>query len=210
MQFYGIETFNRPSGKAVGKGMDPDVMKGLLLEMKKYMNTNLGLYRGTMSLIAGLPHETIDSIRATQQWAVDNWNDQNWLWWNLGIAIKEESISAFGLNLEKYGYKVMTLEEIAKYSNVEYYGPDPKVPQILWKNQNTDAIECERIVEEFNRRDLYLDVDSTSRYLALFNKDYNKVLSIRKPGAVLSYADTFEYRKLSLKLAKNYISKKLG
>lgn len=64
--FYGVETFHPAAGKAVGKGMHPDRIKQGLMDMRKHMIDTLGLYRGTLGMIAGLPHETPDSWQKSE------------------------------------------------------------------------------------------------------------------------------------------------
>ena len=56
--YYGIETFNHETGKIIGKGMHPDKIKEGLLRTRDYFNKHLGLYRGTVSLVYGLPKES--------------------------------------------------------------------------------------------------------------------------------------------------------
>jgi hypothetical protein len=113
-QFYGIETFNHRAGKVIGKGMDPNIIKELMLNARSYITSNLGLYRGSASFIAGLPYETVDDIADTQKWLSENWIDQNWHTWVLDIPKNDSNnkLSAFGEDFEKYGYSEMTAEEI--------------------------------------------------------------------------------------------------
>jgi radical SAM superfamily enzyme YgiQ (UPF0313 family) len=76
-QYYGVETFNHESGKAIGKGLNPDYVKESILNVRDYFLKHVGKYRGTISMIAGLPHETVASMRESQQWLLDNWSDQS-------------------------------------------------------------------------------------------------------------------------------------
>ena len=59
--WYGVESLNHQSAKAIGKGMASDRVKEGLLMLDKHFEVN-------MSFILGLPHETIDSMRDTQKW----------------------------------------------------------------------------------------------------------------------------------------------
>lgn len=109
--FYGVESFNTPSSKAVGKGMDGDRMKQGLLEIKTFFkNHGRKLYRGNIALIVGLPHETPYTIEKTHNWLKDNWNDQSFDAWSLelpkGANQRESKISA---DLKKYQYTEMSL-----------------------------------------------------------------------------------------------------
>lgn len=74
--FYGIETFNQETAKFINKGADVEKMKRGLVEVKNYFKANTDLYRANISLIAGLPYETMDSLESTYQWIKSNWRDQ--------------------------------------------------------------------------------------------------------------------------------------
>jgi len=206
MQYYGIETFNKSAGKSIGKGMDSDVMKFLLLKMKQYMSSTVGLYRGTASLIAGLPYEPISSMIETDKWFTENWNDQSFMWWPLQIIHKEKGIlSAFGADMHKFGYSEIMETDNIPISN---FMPANSMNGIEWKNEHTNVYECQELVAGFQDRSEYLDVFSTARYLSMYNQDYEKVLSIQRK--LYPSTDTMDYRKRSLKIAKEYTSKKLN
>lgn len=105
--FYGIETFNRAAGRAVGKGMDPEKIKQALLDVEAYMLKTIGLYRGTVGMIAGLPHETIESWQDSENWLKANWSNNSWMWWPLEISKDKNTatLSTFSNDWEKHGYK---------------------------------------------------------------------------------------------------------
>lgn len=107
--FYGVETFDAAAGKAVSKGMSPDKIKQGLIDMRKHMLDELGLYRGSLGMIAGLPGETPESWRASEQWLLDNWVDQNWTWWPLEISTEDNlaTVSEFSREWSKNGYSEM-------------------------------------------------------------------------------------------------------
>ncbi len=74
--FYGIESMNHASAKAIHKGMDSGRLQEGLLEFKEYALKNHGFYTGFISLIAGLPHETFKTFDKTVEWLLKNWSDQ--------------------------------------------------------------------------------------------------------------------------------------
>lgn len=77
-QYYGVESFNHQSVKAIGKGMHPDRVKQGLLDIKKYfLNSDIDFYRGNLSFIIGLPHETEASVKDARDWLLENWMDQS-------------------------------------------------------------------------------------------------------------------------------------
>jgi hypothetical protein len=112
--FYGIESTNPKSLKVVGKGMHPDRLLPGLLDIQKYFQTHSrGLYRTTVSLIAGLPNETLMSLYRTMQWMIANWQGHHLLWFPLEIPLQsngEGLLSDISVNLEKYGYSSTDVE----------------------------------------------------------------------------------------------------
>jgi len=141
-QFYGVETFNRRAGTAVGKGLDPDTVKQLMIDTRSYMNKHVGLYRGTASFIAGLPYESTEDLDRTHKWLSENWIDQNWIMWTLTISKENDNtnLSAFGKDLSKYGYSQMTQEEI-NFEKSRWIDNQKRTsqsfedaPSVYWKN----------------------------------------------------------------------------
>ena len=112
-QFYGIESFHRPSAKSVGKGMETGRLQDGLLEYKDHMKSK-GHFQAHLSLIAGLPHETLDSLRTTREWISKNWIGQSSqimpLWIPDQTRIYEEQ-SLFAMNPAKYGFHKTTMAE---------------------------------------------------------------------------------------------------
>lgn len=95
--FFGIETFNHDSGKAIGKGMDPEKIKSGLIDLKKEYPELLI----STGFIAGLPYDTEDSLKDTVKWLesspVDSYSFQ---------VLSLGKNSEFGKNKEKFGYKI--------------------------------------------------------------------------------------------------------
>ena len=116
--FYGIESLHHPSAKAVGKGMDSGRLKDGLLEFKEYALQNHDFYAGHISLIAGLPNETLKTLDEGNDWIKKNWYDNfcaiGILSINLPlyqgkygeIAKKLGTLSLIEQNPESYGYKI--------------------------------------------------------------------------------------------------------
>jgi radical SAM superfamily enzyme YgiQ (UPF0313 family) len=118
---FGVETFNRSSGKAIGKGADPEKLKSFLLELRsRYPNIFLQIH-----MIIGLPDDTEESARETYQWFVDNPGIANQLTINkLNIQKPDDKqySSKISKSPEKYGYEVKKSE--------------PQVILINWINKN--------------------------------------------------------------------------
>jgi radical SAM superfamily enzyme YgiQ (UPF0313 family) len=181
-QFYGIETLNHRTGKLIGKGLNPEYSKELLLKIREYFLKNLGRYRGTVSMIAGLPHESIDSMRDSNNWLLENWSDQNVHWWPLQI-VKNGTMSAMGQDFTKYGYKEMSSEDplFIHFSSNQ---------SLNWKNEHTNYPEVNELIEtEFRPNEKFkmsafklmqmLPVVGFEHVTAL-PQDYDRSLSFQK------------------------------
>lgn len=141
--FYGVETFNHRSGKVVGKGLDPNIVKEIVLDIKTQFTQRLGLYRGTMSMIAGLPYETVDDLENTFNWFVNNWSDQNWIMFLLTIPKPGSNLKASEITLDysKYGYSEMTQQEVdVEVNRLKDNGEFNVMPlglsDFFWRNEN--------------------------------------------------------------------------
>lgn len=107
--YYGVESFNNNSAKAVSKGMNSAELQQGLFDCKTYFQKNSNnLYRGTIGLIVGLPHETIESLHQTLDWLNHNWSDQSIKSFPLQIIDDELSRpSKMSLDYKKYGYEAI-------------------------------------------------------------------------------------------------------
>ena len=148
--FYGVESFNTASARAVGKGMDGDRMKAGLIEVKKYFQNNgTGLYRGNLGLIIGLPHESVESIYQTRDWLNANWSDQAFDTWGLEIPTKKIRGSKISEDMTKYGYRKMTTEEVMQNYTPETRSAD--FNQIIpWQNEHMNYFQARRMETEIN------------------------------------------------------------
>ena len=65
---WGVETFNRASGSAVGKGADP-------IRLKQFIETARARWPDNQfmtHIIVGLPHDTEQTIKDTADWFIEN------------------------------------------------------------------------------------------------------------------------------------------
>tara|TARA_A100001011_G_C14317223_1_gene848544 strand:+ start:4199 stop:5695 length:1497 start_codon:yes stop_codon:yes gene_type:complete len=76
--FYGVESMNHKSAKSIGKGMQSGKIQDGLLAVDEYFRKNAGFYKGHISLIAGLPHETLDTLRETVSWLSNYWSHHSY------------------------------------------------------------------------------------------------------------------------------------
>jgi hypothetical protein len=148
-QFYGIESFYHKTGKIIGKGMDPEKLKTGLVEIKKYFETHgTGRFRGTISLIAGLPHEPISSLYDSRDWLVQNWQQQAYSIYPLEIPISEyDNPSKIGMAWTKYGYSDASVE--LKDYNAERVTVR-QAGVLVWKNEQMNVKQAEEVAKDID------------------------------------------------------------
>ena len=112
--FYGVESFHRPSAKAIGKGMDPDKIKQAILDTKDYMKKTTGYYRGSIGMIIGLPHETEETLNESKKWFDENWQKQHVGFGVLRIDSDHDNVkrSKLSTSYEKQGYSLVDPSEL--------------------------------------------------------------------------------------------------
>lgn len=73
-----------------------------------------GYYRGTISLIAGLPHETEETLNETKKWCDEHWRTNHLGYTPLMIASSHGNVkqSRLSSTYEKDGYSLVDMEEI--------------------------------------------------------------------------------------------------
>ena len=156
--FYGVETFNDEAGKAVAKGMPSKRIKQGLLDMREHMMGELGIYRGSCGMIAGLPHETPDSWQRSEDWLREYWGDQNWDWWPLEISLDTNTAttSVFSKEWQKHGYRRITdpkrLEEIDQHYNRKKGGTQHKFDEmsLFWEADWADIGQASEFVRDWH------------------------------------------------------------
>ncbi len=158
-QYYGVETFNHRSGKIIGKGLHPDKVKKLILDTKDYFKNKGRVYRGTISLIVGLPFDTPQDWEANTQWLNDNWSDEGIIVFPLGVEDlsdnKENSYtnaSKFSKNLQKYGLRTMGSDAVARArTDTGYYNwraGNFTDDEHLWEHDTMNIFQARSIARE--------------------------------------------------------------
>ena len=101
---FGIETLNKVSGAAIGKGMPRDkIVNGIKFVKSKWKDCIL-----SASFIVGLPHESIESVTETMDWlASDDCALDAYMVFPLTFMSHSTAkfTSKLEQNPEKYGYK---------------------------------------------------------------------------------------------------------
>ena len=155
---YGIESTNIKSLKVIGKGMDPEKLLFGLLEGRNYFRTN-GAYKGQVSLIAGLPYETPDSLEYTLNWFDSNWYTENVMVFPLYIPKNngQDTVSKLTFEWQKYGYRETRRDLFPylrkKYSNLPtQYGVGESLLDhtgISWENDSWNIADVYKRIFDF-------------------------------------------------------------
>jgi hypothetical protein len=111
--FFGIETFNKKSGTAIGKGMHPDKVKDTLINLRSQWGDDV---RMTSGLIAGLPYETEQTLNELEQYLLspecplDSWNVH-------ALIMPPGFGSVFGSDPSKFGYSYVEGASLYEWQN---------------------------------------------------------------------------------------------
>lgn len=115
--FFGIETLQYESAKAIGKGMHPNKVKDRLYWLKEQWENKVNMSAG---FILGLPYDTHEYFYDLINWSLEPDNPlQEMLFYPLMLFHYEKNAelnrysSEFSLNPEIYGY---VMENVAKWS----------------------------------------------------------------------------------------------
>jgi radical SAM superfamily enzyme YgiQ (UPF0313 family) len=148
--FYGIESFNYESAKVCGKGMKTERIRQGVIDIKNYFrNHGTGRYRGTIGLIAGLPHETEESVISTINFLNEHWKGENVMLNPLDIYKSSlANVSIFEEKFEEFGYRVMTEvpEEYRDGRRAQAKGPTFTPNSVIWENDYTNWYRIREIV----------------------------------------------------------------
>lgn len=203
--YYGVESFNRPSAKAIGKGMDPAKIQHALLDAKKHIPD----YRATIGLIIGLPDETEDTVACTQKWLIDHWQGQNFISWGLEIYNPSgvENLSKLSVDYKSYGYTYVN--ESADTQGVVSKKYDPLGERFIWKNQHMDFYKAQQIANKLNQLHTNYDFRATPfdlHTLQLANPELSLATLLQKKSTEINDYTSVDQNKF----VKDYIMRKLN
>jgi hypothetical protein len=131
---FGIESFHPKASMSVGKGWSGKHGKEFLLELKEKWGSEITWH---LAFIAGLPGESIDDVKASYQWCIEN-KMYNWAIRPLSINRTPTKLwkSVFDTEYEKYGYRF------------------PEGDLYNWENDLTTHKEVYSFTTEMNRRSI--------------------------------------------------------
>jgi len=218
-QYYGVETFNHQSGKVVGKGLDPEKVKELMLDTKNYFKMNDLLYRGTISLIVGLPFDTHANWDETKKWLLGNWLSESISIFPLVVedihtidAQNYTKLSKFSQNLAKYGLRSMGHESQNRYNDASFYNWKDGIfceHQNLWEHDTMNVFEAKKIA--YNMQNLAANnfkIGSWSLNWVELHK-FEKIKDLSK-HIIQSHSQIFPYKGLLDPFILKYSLKKLN
>jgi hypothetical protein len=122
--------------KFIRKAMAVDKLQDGLLEIDEYFSQR-ALYKGQISLIAGLPYDNEQTIEKTLHWVNKNWHTRKNsssmypLLLKTGEFAEFEQYSDLDNSCAEYGYREMTDEEMKSFYPAGY----SRTPQMFyWAN----------------------------------------------------------------------------
>jgi hypothetical protein len=136
---FGIETFNYTSGKAVGKGANPDKLKNFLLDLtQRFPDLDFSI-----NIIAGLPADTRETLYDTANWFLENPSVAGNVHvipleiYNPNDSEGRKVTSRISQTPEQFGYEVSPINNVG-------------VPlmTMLWKTKTLDTAQSEQIAKE--------------------------------------------------------------
>ncbi len=99
--YFGIESFHPEASTCLGKGWNGKYGKDFLIELREKWGDDIHM---TCSFIAGLPYETEDSLRETQNWLIENKVVDTWFFLQLFLN-KNAGATEFERNASTYGIR---------------------------------------------------------------------------------------------------------
>jgi len=214
-QFYGIETFNYKSAKAIKKGMHSDKLKDGLLRVKDYFKNNgRKLYRGNIAQIIGLPFETKETAASSLKWLEENWIGEAVTVVPLEIPTdpKVDILSEMSLNWEALGYEKLETDspEFPEHHGIKNGHMNSNM---FWKNKHMTYFEAMKMADNWklqSEKNRILGVGSfaldfpMSRGMSL-----EQALEYRLPP---TYSNTYDEHLMCVRdtIVVDYINRKLS
>jgi hypothetical protein len=224
-QYYGIETFNQEAGKSIGKSMSGERLKQGLLDMREYFMRELGVYRGTVSMIAGLPKETPQGWADAEQWLKDNWTDNNWQWYPLEISLNTSTStsSVFAKEWPALGFRrvtdpsrVQAYQEryvSAEHRGLQHKTEDVHIGSLQWEHDHATIEQATEFCEHWqNENDelkhMKLGSFSILHHVPAFKNDIPGLLAVNNADPL--HKDAWGPKGQWETIIKPYINSKMN
>lgn len=138
---FGIETFNRTAGRAIGKGYNPDKLIARLADIKQRYGDRVVLFG---NFIVGLPGETLPEIQELQrklyagEIALDSWKFMPLI---IARNLRGRWDSAFGLDMSRFGYVDQGDADYSGMKNV------PSRTVVNWRNEHMTYEQAQTLAD---------------------------------------------------------------
>lgn len=185
--FFGIESLNYASAKAIGKGIRPEEIKNTLYKIKSEY-PECSIYSG---FIVGLPYETKETFYEWSSWLLSPESPVDSIDMNsLGLSFNTHSSSEFSLNPEKYGYR-------KKEDN-----------PFEWENDHWNYYECRELADKFIEDSIKSGKQKISAFTAAgymrYGYDYKTLIKTKK-----NEFNEIELKNKIKEFISNYLNKLL-
>lgn len=200
--YYGVESFNDKTAKTIGKGLASEKLQQGLIEIKQFFQQNQRkIFRASISMIIGLPFETVDTVNASTQWLKKYWRDQHQIWIPLGLPSAESTVkglndqmSILGLNLDQFGYTSSGTYKLYQTNWVD------------WKNKNFSRQQAEKLSAYLNKFQTCVPIGNlTLDDLICQGRSIDHALSTATTNKQLAQAQDYKYQ-----IVQQYKHKKLS
>jgi hypothetical protein len=170
------------------------------------------MFIGTISLICGLPYETVESLMETEQWLKDNWAEQNIISWAFEMTDDDYSEqSKISKNYTKYGYRKLPWIDTPAKDTLGMTIPHQHTSLVNWENDYMNFTQAVKIAN--NMQSLYNGKRPTCFTMAdiVVDDDLN-CLSMEYRLKQMTFWEIKKYMATDKprKFIKNYITKKLS
>jgi len=216
--FYGIESMNHPTAKAIGKGMNPHRLREGLLEVRDYFKSHgQQRYRGCIALVVGLPYETEETFKEGAEWLRNNWQGENIECYPLEIPIDEytEKFSKLAQDWHKWGYREKPADQydhISLECNVMH-----STTNLNWVNDNMDYDKAKDLATQYLRsienEDWFKLNPYTLDYASGMGLSLDESLSASRKDLFVRWEEGYGKETLAQarhSIARRYIDKKLN
>ena len=157
---FGIETFNKEAGKAIGKAADAKKQQKTLADLKTLWKDDVYMSAG---FIVGLPHESKESIRNTFEYLYDDANP----------------LSAVGVyRLYLQSDDEIQLNDKVGSDNISKMSADPAkykydLTRDVWQNEHMSMQDALNLVAEF-----YSSPHAQQKFSMTYFQDYNRIKNL--------------------------------
>lgn len=147
---FGIETFNSKSAAAIGKGGNREKLIATIQKIKDTYGDQVSLHG---SFIFGLPYESIESMKQTEQFLLSENNPlDSWEVYALHIkpsnhSFNNQFLSDIDKNYTKYGYREI---DQSSNDNKNIYAVSRHAGTMIWENEHTNRLEVEKMVGDLH------------------------------------------------------------